>query len=162
MNGSDRTNKGIVAERLDRLFATVTPLGRPYTLREAADGINAQAGTNVVTFQYLSHLRSGLKKNPSYEKLQAIARWFGVSADYFADPEAARRTDEEIRVLDLMRDPRVRRVAFLAEGLGPDDLKLAVGILKRLREIGRLPAVHADGSDEEPVTSSEPEFRQDA
>lgn len=37
-DGSDGAGEGIVAERLGQLFATVTPLGRPYTLRAVADG----------------------------------------------------------------------------------------------------------------------------
>jgi hypothetical protein len=38
--------RGALADRLDRLIATVHPAGRgPYTLREIADAINAEAGT---------------------------------------------------------------------------------------------------------------------
>lgn len=132
MSDSGDQDKGIIAERLDRLFNTMTPEGRPYTLREAAEGINKKAGRDVVTFQYLSHLRSGLKKNPSYEKLQAIATFFGVKCEYFTDDEVARRTEEEIRILKVMRDNKVKSLAFRAATLGPEDLKLVLDMVNRL------------------------------
>lgn len=159
MGGSDGKGKGVIAERLDRLFATMTPEGRPYSLREAADGINARAGRNVVSFQYLSLLRSGAKRQPSYEKLQAIAAWFGVSVDYFTDAEVARRTDDELAALALMRDRGVRSVAFRAAGLGPENLSLVVSLLEQLRSAEGLPPADTDDPGEEPLAPGEPNFR---
>ena len=147
----DGADKSIIAERLDRLFATMAAEGRPCSLREAADGINARAGGKVMTFQYLAQLRSGARRQPGFDKLRAIASWFGVSVVYFTDSEAPRRTAEERRFLDLMRDAGVRRVAFLAKGLSPESLKLVADLLEVLRKAEGLPPVDADGRDEEPA-----------
>lgn len=148
MDSSEGTGKGIVAERLDCLFATVTLLGRPYSLHEVADGINAQAGRTVLTFQYLSQLRRGERRRPSFDKLQAIATWFGVNAEYFTDDEPPQRTPEERRFLDLMRDPRVRRLAFLAKDLESEDLKRLIGMVELMCKANGLPP--AVDPDEEP------------
>lgn len=161
MGDSDGTGKGIIAERLNRLFATVTPLGKPYTLREVADGINAQEGKKVMSVQYLAQLRNGDRRSPSVGILQAIASWFGVSVSYLIDSEALRRSDEERWFSELMRDPGVRRVAFRAEGLGQDSLKLVVGMLDLMRKAdGLLPVV--DGPNGEPVALPEPRRGPDA
>lgn len=157
MSDSEDGDKGIIAERLDKLFTTMTPEGRPYSLREAAEGINKQAGRDVVTFQYLSHLRSGQKKNPSYEKLQAIANWFGVNVEYFSSDEVARRTDEEIRILTLMRDRGVRHGAFRLAGLSPKNMKFALDMLDKLRANDGLPPAEADAPSEGPSAASGPE-----
>lgn len=150
MGDSEDTGKGVVAERLDSLFANVTPEGRRYSLREAVQGINEQAGANVVSFQYLSQLRNGTRREPSRDKLQAIANWFGVSAAYFFDDEIARRTDEELRGLAAMREAGVRSVMFRAVGVPEDKLKLVVGILDEIRNSQGLPPAGADGPAEEP------------
>ena len=153
MGDSEDTGKGIIAERLDRLFTTMTPEGRPYSLREAADGINARAGRNVVSFQYLSLLRSGAKRQPSHEKLKAIADWFGVSSAYFDDDEVARRTDEELRGLALMREAGVRSVMFRMAGVSEDNLKLVASILDQLRHAEGLPPADPDDRLEESPSS---------
>lgn len=144
MDGSGGTGKGIIAERLDTLLATMNPEGPPYTLREAAEGINQRAGRNVVTSRYLSRLRRGLQKNPSVEKLQAIANWFGVRVDYFGGSEV----DKENRFLDLMRDPGIRRLVLTVEGLAPEDQELVVEMLKLIRKADGLPPVVDDRVEE--------------
>lgn len=160
-NGSDGTGKGIVAERLDRLFAAAAPEGKPLLLREAADGINARAGERLVSVQYLSQLRNGDRKRPSFEVLRAIANWFGVSVYYFADAEMVRRTDEELRILALTRDPRARRVTFMTEDVGPDSLDLIISMLEMIRKADGLRPV-GDGSEGERVVPPQRGSRPDA
>ena len=147
---SEDKGKGVIAERLDRLFASFTPEGHRYSLREAVQGINELAGRNVVSFQYLSQLRNGTRREPSREKLQAIADWFGVSVSYFFDDEVARRTDEELRGLELMRNAGIRSVMFRMAGVSDDNLKVVASILDQIRNIEGLPPSRADGSAEEP------------
>ena len=56
----DGSQGNVLAERLDHLFATVHPRDRrPYTLREVADAINAEAGATIISVSYLSQLRAG-------------------------------------------------------------------------------------------------------
>jgi len=140
MTGGDRPGKGIIAERLERLFESVRPLGRPFTLREAVDGINEQAGKSLLSVQYLSQLRNGDRAKPSYDLLTAICRWFGVPVTYFSDDEAFERTDEELRVLALMKDAGVRNLAFRASGISEQGLALVTALIEKMRQAEGLPA----------------------
>src|SRR5271165_495575 len=80
---------GVLARRLQRLFATVHPPGRgPWTLKEAAAAINEAAGTQLISYNYLYQLHRGTKSEPGHTRLAAIARFFGVPVSYFSDDEA--------------------------------------------------------------------------
>ena len=130
---------GVIAERLNRLFATRQPLGRPYTLREVVDGVNQAAGHGVLSVQYLSQLRNGERTEPSYSRLAAIGRFFGVSADYFADEETFRRTDEELRLLAALEDSGVRHLALCATGLSAESLAMVTDLIRKVRRSEGLP-----------------------
>jgi transcriptional regulator with XRE-family HTH domain len=137
-DGSDQ-DRGVIAQRLERLFETVRPLGRPYTLREVVDGVNAAAGENLLSFQYLSQLRKGDRTRPSYAVLDGIAKWFGVPVTYFSDEETFQHTSDELRVLSLMRDSGIRGVAFRAEGISEQSLALVAAFLDKVRQAEGLP-----------------------
>jgi transcriptional regulator with XRE-family HTH domain len=109
----DDVRQGVIAERLNHLWDTCQPLGRPYTLKEVTDGINEEAGEQIISVQYLSQLRNGDRTEPAYSKLVAITRFFGVPAGYFSDDETFRRTDEELGLL-MARDRPVGQLP------GPD------------------------------------------
>ena len=78
---NDGSQERVIAERLNRLFETVHP---PYTPREVADAINAQAGVKIISAAYLSQLQTGQHTEPSDSRLVAIARFFGVDIDYLS------------------------------------------------------------------------------
>jgi transcriptional regulator with XRE-family HTH domain len=145
MTGGERPGKGIIADRLNRLFESVQPLGRPFTLREAADGINEKSGRVLLSVQYLSQLRNGDRDKPSYDLLTAICQWFGVPVSYFSDDDAFRRTEEELRVLALMQDTGVRHLAFRASGISEQSLALVTALVEKMRQAEGLPSVEAEG-----------------
>jgi Helix-turn-helix domain len=78
---NDGSQENVIAERLNHLFETVHP---PYTPREVADAINAQAGVKIISAAYLSRLQTGQRAEPSDSRLVAIARFFGVDIDYLS------------------------------------------------------------------------------
>jgi len=78
---NDGSQENVIAERLNHLFETVHP---PYTPREVADAINAQAGAKIISATYLSQLQRGQCTEPSDSRLVAIARFFGVDIDYLS------------------------------------------------------------------------------
>jgi transcriptional regulator with XRE-family HTH domain len=81
----DNEDVGYLAERLRWLFDEVRrPDGRPYSLRDVAAGVNAVAGQELMSFQYLALLCSGKRRNPSFMMVAALARWFGVDTGYFS------------------------------------------------------------------------------
>lgn len=139
MDGDGATG-GVIAERLNRLFATVHPAGRgPYTLREVADAINAEAGTGIISAAYLSQLRSGQRAEPSHSKLAAIARFFGVETEYFSDAAAAGVADRQLEFLTAMRDAGVRSVALRAAGLSEASLAAVRAVIENARRLEGLP-----------------------
>ncbi len=140
MTGGDRPEKGTIAARLDRLFESVRPLGRAYTLREVVEGINQQAGHSLLSVQYLSQLRNGDRSKPSYDVLTAICKWFGVPVTYFSDDEVYQRTEEELRVLGLMQDAGVRNLAFRAAGISAQSLELVTALVEKMRLAEGLPS----------------------
>jgi transcriptional regulator with XRE-family HTH domain len=110
----------VIAERLTILFATVHPRSRgPYLLREVADGINHAAGYELISVAYLSQLRLGLRTEPSWRRLAAIAKFFGVPLDYF-DPE--RGTAEIMAAAAALADPQIRSIAVRAAPLSQTSL----------------------------------------
>lgn len=151
MSDTQDEGKGVIAERLDHLFAEIRPKGpdvrppgRPYTLQEAVDGINEKAGEPLISVQYLSQLRKGDRRRPSLEVLRAIAAWFGVRVHYFTDDETASRTDEELHVLKMMRDAGVRDIFFRTDGVSQRSLEAVKAMLDTLRDLEGLPPVSPD------------------
>ena len=140
----DSTRESVIAGRLDHLFATVHPAGRgPYTLREVADAINAEAGENIISAAYLSQLRTGQRAEPSHSRLSAIARFFGVEIDYFSSETAAGEADRQLEFLVAMRDAGVRSVALRAAGLSEASLAAIGAVIENARRLEGLPE---DGS----------------
>jgi transcriptional regulator with XRE-family HTH domain len=131
--------ESVIAERLNRLWEAHRP-GSPPSLQEVAEGINADAGRRIVVPQYLSMLRRGQRTEPGFSVLAALAKYFGVTVDYFtADDETAKRTEDELRLLHALRDEGVRRIALCAADLSAADLEQILGIVRRFRVAEGLP-----------------------
>jgi len=143
---------GVLARRLQHLFATVHPPGRgPYTLKEAAAAINEAAGTQVISYNYLYQLHRGSKSEPGHSRLAAIARFFGVPVSYFSDDQAAARVDENLELLAALHDQGVQHIAFRAAGLSPASLRAVLAVIENARRLEGLP--DGDGDQDEPPAS---------
>lgn len=144
MGDQDR-QRTLIGERLNHLFAVVPhPDGRPYTMREVAEGINRAAGEQVISVQYLSHLRLGQRSVPSYEKLQAIAKFFGVDVGYFSDKLPAEKADQQTEIVQALRDAGIRSMALRSIGLSEASLSTVQALIDHLRSQEGLPPA-ADG-----------------
>lgn len=140
---------GVLAQRLERLFAAVHPPGRgPYSIREAAEAINESAGQPLLSYNYLYQLRRGTKAEPGSTRLAAIARFFQVPVTYFYDDEAADRIDEQLELAAALRDQGVLRVATRSAGLSPDSLRAILAVIENARRLEGLPV--NDGQDGPP------------
>ena len=106
---------GLIASRLEHLFRTVHPADRgPYTPGDVAAAINADAGEDVISGQYIWLLRTGRRDNPTYKHLIAIARFFGVSPMYFFDESETDRGAVPAEVALALQDDAVRDLALRA------------------------------------------------
>jgi transcriptional regulator with XRE-family HTH domain len=120
-----------LADKLNRLFATVHPPGRgPYSNREVEAAIRAAGGS--ISEQYLWLLRNGRKDNPTIKHIEALARFFDVPVAYFFDDSVAERYDAELRLLAALRDAQVRRIALRAMSVTPEALSSVAEILEQL------------------------------
>jgi transcriptional regulator with XRE-family HTH domain len=134
------TDRGVLAERLDGLILTVHPTGRgPYSLREIAEAINAEAGTSLISAAYISQLRTGQRTEPSHSRLAALARFFGVSTGYFSDETTAEETTRQLEVLAALRDDGVRSVALRSAGLSESSLAAVRAVIEQVRRLEGLP-----------------------
>lgn len=145
---------GLLARRLDRLFATAHPPGRgPYSITEAAAGINEMAGSKIISYNYLYQLRRGTKSEPGHSRLAAIARFFGVPVTYFTDDEeTAASIEDEVEMREIaaaLEDQGVRHIAFRAAGLSAESLAAILTVIENARRLEGLP----DGEDQAPSSA---------
>lgn len=126
------------AERLNRLFATVKPLGRGYfSSGELVNWLSANGFR--ISAPYVSQLRSGNRTRPSASTIEAIASFFRVDPAYFTDLEYYQLIDRDLMVLSAMRDPAVRRVATRVVGLSAHAIDVIVKAADELRREERQP-----------------------
>jgi transcriptional regulator with XRE-family HTH domain len=128
-----------LAEKLERLFQTVHPAGRPpFSNAEVAAALQRQGGPTV-SATYLWQLRKGLRANPTKAHLEALARFFGVNPSYFFDESSAAEIDGQLALLAVMRDPGVRAIALRSSGLSEESLQAIQGMVEHARRLEKLP-----------------------
>lgn len=129
---------GLFARRLEELFRTVPgPNGRAYSAKAIA-GRSTERGFRLGE-SYLSQLRSGKAKSPSFRTVEGIAAAFGVDVHYFLEDRAAQRTRDEIDLMRLQADTNVQLAAFRLAGLSSDSVTVVNELIKVLREQQGLP-----------------------
>ena len=132
------------AERLRFLFEVVRdPSGRPYNVTEVAEVIQAN-GYSAISRGYISAMKEGLKPIPSRDCVEAIARFFGVPADYFYNDDIAAWVEKEIRLVSALRNSPVKNISLQAYGLSEASLEVLVGTINRLRQLEGLPKSHEE------------------
>ncbi len=140
-NGPPRPS---LADKINRLFEVMHPRGRgPLSNEEVAAEITAGGGATI-SASYLWLLRTGRRDNPTASHLEALARYFGVTAAYFFDEEVAGDIEKELDLLKAMRDAGVKHLALRASGLTPDVLSAITVMLEQARKAQGLPDVEFD------------------
>ncbi|GAA4731638.1 helix-turn-helix domain-containing protein [Phytohabitans rumicis] len=134
-----------LADRLNYLFRTIHPADRgPYTLQEVADAVEAAGGH--ITAQYINHLRTGVRDNPTIKAVTALADFFGVPPGYLlGDGDTAKVTEELQRlrtardVQEALSDPNIRTLALRARELSEPHLKLVLTMLDQVQQLEGKP-----------------------
>lgn len=128
-----------LADKLNHLFATVHPVSRgPYSNDEVAVSIREQGGPTI-SGTYIWYLRRGERDNPTMKHIEALANFFGVPPAYFFDNAATVKVDEELTLLNALREAGVETLALRVAGLSPKSLDSIVDMVERVRELERLP-----------------------
>lgn len=135
---ADSDGARFFAERFERLFAEIPgPLGRRYTLAEIAHK-STELGYPV-SATYLSHLRTGRVKAPSFRAVEGIAKAFGIDVHYFLDETPATRAHIELEYFRLQADARLQATAYRLAGIGDDDLEVVNDLIRSFRKRRGLP-----------------------
>ncbi|MFI7000367.1 helix-turn-helix domain-containing protein [Nocardia sp. NPDC050175] len=135
------------AERLNKLFATVHPQGRPpHTNAEVAEALTA-AG-HPLSKPYLSQLRSGRRSKPSAETAAALAKFFKVKPDYFTDDVYAAKIDHDLALLAQVQGYKLRRLSSRAFDLSEESQNLLTAMAEKLRASEGLPQIPPEPTDD--------------
>lgn len=144
-----------LADKLEYLFDRIRPTarelgteepGRKYTTKEIANKINeAAAGDpNGVTISaaYIGEMRRGITTDPRASHIKALARAFGVDPGFFVDSLVTRRVQEQIDLLNELRQMKVQQVALRRvlqqQGLSADSTRLIEQLVDRCRVLEGL------------------------
>lgn len=93
--------RGTIAQRLQYLVEHVTPPGqRPFGAAEIARWIN-ESGSGKISSVFVSKILAG-ERQPSLDKLQLLAKFFGVSPSYFVDDDPA-EPDTDALIAQIMQ-----------------------------------------------------------
>ncbi len=130
-----RENDQLFALRLDQLFAThLDPAGKPYSVRQVATRTGMSAS-------YLSGLRRGKVTGPGADKVEALARFFGVEMAYFMGSERVdlpEATAGDARLRKALENPLVREIAVTTGDFNRAQWDHMLAILEHQVEIQRI------------------------
>lgn len=126
-------------QRLNRLHDISHPPGRPRpSLEDTAAGVSAASGTTISS-SYFHKLLTGQQRNPSYNVLQALAKFYGVDPQYFfTDPPAAERTEAQLELALALQDDAIRHLTVRAAGLSTKSLRKLTDMVNLVRELEGL------------------------
>ncbi|MGW4244473.1 helix-turn-helix domain-containing protein [Nocardia sp. NPDC004722] len=134
------------AVRLNRLFAAVPGPGeRPRTNSEVAAQLTAWG--HPISKPYLSQLRAGTRTDPSGATILALARFFRVHPDYFADEDHASVAEQDYQLLTRLQFNSLRELSRRAFDLSEESQNLLTTMADRLRITEGLPEVGTGGTD---------------
>ncbi|GAB18902.1 hypothetical protein GOEFS_069_00280 [Gordonia effusa NBRC 100432] len=118
-----------ISNKLEHLFTVVR---NPDGSRIKQSEVVARAAAVGVEFSegYLSHLRTGRVKSPSFKAVEGLAAAFGVDIEYFAVVEPTG---------GVLHDAGVERTAYRLAGLPSEDLDVINDMITAFRARRNLP-----------------------
>lgn len=126
-------------DRINRLVAMIHPPGRgPYTDEEIVNGIRAAGGPEM-SVAYFNHLRRGRRTNPTMATLEGIVRFFRVPIGALFADEYAESTEEDRRILTLVRQAELEGLLEMASEL-PEETRASLARI--VEDLHRLHVNH--------------------
>jgi transcriptional regulator with XRE-family HTH domain len=143
-----------LAQKLDRLFATIHPRDRgEFTYREVEAGVRelvTKTGETEgsISASYVCQLRKGRRANPTIKQLHHLAAFFNVPMTYFVGTPAqveaidAQMTlmqveaiDAQMTLMQAMRNHGTRDLALRISALTPEGLQAVVDYVTTLEKM---------------------------
>lgn len=104
--------------------------------RDVVEGL-AREGVRI-TSPYLSQLRTGARKNPSAEVVDAFAKYFDVSVEIFYHPsqyfESRKFTSSDIILASSLFDESLSRLLRVSAGLSSSSIEKILGFANLLEQ----------------------------
>ncbi len=128
---TDTTEAPTFADRLNELFNTVRDEnGVPYTGKKIAQKANQLGYT--LSDAYISQLRTGKAKTPSFRTVEAISRAFEISVTFFlTDPdEDLKRVEQQREYVQMAAETGAHLAAFNHEAISSDTIDVVIELLK--------------------------------
>ncbi|MEJ7648650.1 MAG: helix-turn-helix transcriptional regulator [Nakamurella sp.] len=124
--------------RLKRLFETVpkTPGGRDKWSNASVAEAVTQLGVST-THSHISHMRLGVRNNPSAALVKALADVFRVPVTYFYEDRDGGDVSSEL--VAALGDAGVRGVALRAQGISEQGMSKLLEMADMIRELEKLP-----------------------
>ncbi|MBJ7289874.1 MAG: XRE family transcriptional regulator [Williamsia sp.] len=123
------------AMSLNELFETVRDEnGIPYTGKKIALKANRLGYT--LSDAYISQLRTGKAKTPSFRTVEAISRAFEISVTYFlSDPdEDLKRVEQQREYVAMAAETGAHLAAFRHEELSESTIDVVIELLKVVKK----------------------------
>lgn len=123
------------ADHLNELFNTVRDEnGIPYTGKKIALKANQLGYT--LSDAYISQLRTGKAKTPSFRTVEAISRAFEISVTYFlTDPdEDLKRVEQQREYVQMAAETGAHLAAFRHEAISNDTIDVVIELLKVVKK----------------------------
>jgi transcriptional regulator with XRE-family HTH domain len=123
------------ADHLNELFSTVRDEnGIPYTGKKIALKANQLGYT--LSDAYISQLRTGKAKTPSFRTVEAISRAFEISVTYFlTDPdEDLKRVEQQREYVQMAAETGAHLAAFRHEAISTDTIDVVIELLKVVKK----------------------------
>lgn len=154
--GGDLPYLDTLADKLEYLFDKIRPTarelgstedpGRKYTTKEIAEKINKAAVEDpdgvTISAAYIGEMRRGITTDPRTSHIKALAKAFGVDPAFFVDSGMTRRVQEQIDLLNDLRQMKIQRVALRRvlqqQGLSADSTRLIEQVVDRCRTLEGL------------------------
>lgn len=128
-----------LAEKLEHLLSVTAPAGQKApSNEEVATAINIAAGEKTISATYVWQLRTGRKTNPTMRHLEALAQYCGVSAAYFLSDEESAKIDEQLALLDALKQSDTRNIALRSTGLSESSRRAVSNMIDQLRKLEGL------------------------
>jgi len=124
-----------IAAKLDRLFQQVRPSGQgEASYMAVAEAIRADQGISI-SHTYIWQLRTGRRTNPTVQHLTALAKYFGVPVAYFLDDAEAERINDQLELLQTLRDAQVTEIALRAADVSERSREAIGEIVRKVWEL---------------------------
>lgn len=133
-NGDDSgTELPPLAQRLETIISVYYRNKKRPGYKEIAKEIEQKTGRSF-SGTYLWELATGRKHNVTADHLHLLAEFFGVTRDYFTDPEVSERVRRQMELAVALGNSKVRALAARADGLSDAHLDAILAVVNAMTD----------------------------